>query len=63
VLTNEELAERDRIVFDTLGSLGVPVAWNFAGGYQRELDGSIPKVIEIHTATLRAALSSRPRRP
>lgn len=59
VLTSAELAERDRIVFDTLGSLGVPVAWNFAGGYQQELDGTIPKVIEIHTATLRAALATR----
>ena len=32
----------------------VPVAWNLAGGYQREPDGSIPKVLEIHDNTLRA---------
>jgi acetoin utilization deacetylase AcuC-like enzyme len=58
VLTTEQLAQRDRIVFETLGELGIPVAWNFAGGYQREADGSIPKVIEIHSNTARAAISS-----
>jgi len=51
-LTTKQLAERDRIVFETLKDMKVPVAWNFAGGYQKEKDGSIPKVIEIHTNTL-----------
>jgi acetoin utilization deacetylase AcuC-like enzyme len=57
-LTTAELAERDRIVFDTFMELGVPVAWNFAGGYQVEPDGSIPKVIEIHDNTALASLAS-----
>jgi acetoin utilization deacetylase AcuC-like enzyme len=53
-LTTAQLAERDARVFEGFKELGVPVAWNLAGGYQREKDGSIPKVLEIHDNTLRA---------
>jgi len=53
-LTTAQLAERDARVFEGLKALGVPVAWNLAGGYQREKDGSIPKVLEIHDNTMRA---------
>ena len=59
LLTTEELATRDQIVFSILAELGIPVAWNFAGGYQREADGSIPKVVEVHSNTARAALAYR----
>lgn len=58
-LTTDQLRERDRIVFDTLASLGVPVAWNLAGGYQKEPDGSIPRVLEIHENTARAAIAAQ----
>jgi acetoin utilization deacetylase AcuC-like enzyme len=50
-LTTRELHARDACVFERLHRLGVPVAWNLAGGYQREPDGSIPKVLEIHDNT------------
>jgi acetoin utilization deacetylase AcuC-like enzyme len=50
-LTTEQLRRRDAIVFDVLARVGVPVAWNLAGGYQKEPDGSIPKVLEIHDNT------------
>lgn len=40
-------------MFNVLAQLGIPVVWNLAGGYQRELDGSIPKVLEIHDNTMR----------
>lgn len=49
-LTTEQLAERDRIVFATARAMGVPVAWNLAGGYQSPLR----KVLDIHDNTLRA---------
>jgi hypothetical protein len=29
--------------------------WNFAGGYTRDADGGISTVVDIHTATLKAA--------
>lgn len=51
-LTTEQLRERDRIVFQTFFDYGIPVAWNLAGGYQVEEDGSIPKVLEIHDHTM-----------
>jgi len=41
------------MVFEALSKSGVPVAWNLAGGYQIEEDGSIPKVLEIHDNTMR----------
>jgi acetoin utilization deacetylase AcuC-like enzyme len=50
-LTTEELAERDRLVFRTARSLGLPVAWNLAGGYQTPLR----KVLDLHDNTMRAA--------
>ena len=49
-LTTDEIAERDRIVFDTAAKLGIPVAWNLAGGYQTPLR----RVLDIHDNTLRA---------
>jgi acetoin utilization deacetylase AcuC-like enzyme len=52
-LTTAQLAERDALVFATLAAAKIPVAWNLAGGYQVERDGSIPKVLEIHDNTMR----------
>lgn len=49
-LTDAQLAQRDRLVFETCRELGLPVAWNLAGGYQTPLR----KVLDIHDATLRA---------
>jgi len=53
-LTTAQLAERDRIVFETARELGLPIAWNLAGGYQRDADGGIEPVLAIHRATMRA---------
>ena len=55
-LTTEELAERDRVVFRETHA--IPLAWNLAGGYQVEPDGSIPRILEIHENTARAAIST-----
>ncbi len=52
-LTTEQLRSRDAMVFDSFHEQGIPVAWNLAGGYQTERDGSIPKVLEIHDNTMR----------
>jgi len=49
-LTTDELAERDRLVFESAKALGIPIAWNLAGGYQEELRA----VLDIHDNTLRA---------
>lgn len=51
-LTTEQLQERDQIVFEMANRLGVPVAWNLAGGYQKNENGEISPVIEIHRNTM-----------
>ena len=51
-LTTNQLYRRDRAVFDGLRQLGIPVAWNLAGGYQRDAAGSIRPVLDIHDNTL-----------
>ena len=48
-LDTEELAERDYRVF-AAATLGIPVAWNLAGGYQTPLR----RVLDIHENTLLA---------
>lgn len=49
-----ELAARDELVFSMLDN----IAWNFAGGYTRDINGDIPDVIAIHTRTMKAARSN-----
>ena len=51
-LTTDQLYRRDRAVFDGLRRLGIPVAWNLAGGYQRDAAGSIRPVLDIHDNTM-----------
>jgi acetoin utilization deacetylase AcuC-like enzyme len=53
-LTNAQLAHRDFLVFDTCRKLGLPVAWNLAGGYQTPLR----RVLDIHDATMEMCASA-----
>lgn len=50
-MTSEQMRLRDATVFDRLRAAWVPVAWNLAGGYQRDADGGITPVLRIHRAT------------
>ncbi len=49
-LTTEQLYDRDLLVFQAAAEMGIPVAWNLAGGYQTPLR----KVLRIHDGTMRA---------
>ena len=51
VLDSAELSERDRVVFEQFVAQGIPIAWNLAGGYQRDAEGSISPVLDIHRTT------------
>lgn len=53
-LSTEQLRERDRRVFETCKAIGLPVAWNLAGGYQTNLR----KVLDIHDNTMLECLSA-----
>jgi acetoin utilization deacetylase AcuC-like enzyme len=50
-LTNEGLAERDRMVFEHCGRAGLPVAVTMAGGYARPVEDTVA----IHWQTVQAA--------
>ena len=51
--TDDQLRRRDRTVFEICKKLGIPVAWNFAGGYQKDPETeSIEAVLRIHRATM-----------
>jgi acetoin utilization deacetylase AcuC-like enzyme len=47
-LTKDQLRIRDSTVFSIFKELGIPVAWNLAGGYSTP----IQEVLDIHNATL-----------
>ena len=49
-LTTDELEQRDHLVFTSTKALGIPLAWNLAGGYQTP----IRHVLDIHDNTMRA---------
>ena len=51
-LTTNQLRERDRLVFEAANSLGIPIAWNLAGGYQVDSGGGIQAVLDIHNNTM-----------
>jgi acetoin utilization deacetylase AcuC-like enzyme len=56
-LDDAQLRRRDSMVFTAARDLGVPIAWNLAGGYQRDADGGIAPVLAIHAATAREAVA------
>jgi acetoin utilization deacetylase AcuC-like enzyme len=60
-LTDAQLRERDQIVFATARAMGLPVAWNLAGGYQQDEDGGIAPVLAIHRATMEACVDAHVR--
>jgi acetoin utilization deacetylase AcuC-like enzyme len=53
-LSTAQLRERDRRVFTSCRAMGLPVAWNLAGGYQTNLR----KVLDIHDNTMLECLSA-----
>lgn len=51
-LSTEQMRLRDEILFSTCSQMGIPVAWNLAGGYQDPLE----RVLELHKTTYEIAL-------
>lgn len=61
-LTTEQMRMRDRLVFQTCRKLGMPVAWNLAGGYQtvagEEGAARIRPVLDLHDNTMRECVAA-----
>ena len=53
VLTTEHMLERDRILFEYAQRNSIPVVWNLAGGYQKDLK----KVLALHEQTYKMWVS------
>jgi acetoin utilization deacetylase AcuC-like enzyme len=54
-LDNDELALRDKCVFNFSNDNRIPIVWNLAGGYQENIVNGIPsiqKVLDIHNTTM-----------
>ncbi|MFO1003530.1 MAG: hypothetical protein U0936_24620 [Planctomycetaceae bacterium] len=47
-----DMRQRDRLIFELCRNRQIPVVWNLAGGYQRDEFGGIPRVLELHRATM-----------
>lgn len=52
-LTTQQLFQRDLLVFGAARTLGIPLAWNLAGGYQDPFE----EVLKIHDNTLVACIA------
>ncbi|MBM4381261.1 MAG: histone deacetylase [Deltaproteobacteria bacterium] len=60
-LTTEDMRLRDRTVFQVCARLGLPLAWNLAGGYQQlpglkpevDFDAATRPVLDLHDNTFR----------
>lgn len=51
-LSTSQMRERDRLVFSLAVEHRVPLVWNLAGGYQRDRQGGIAPVLELHRQTM-----------
>lgn len=47
-LTTEQIEERDSLVIGVLRKPQIPMVISLAGGYQKDEQGNIPKVLELH---------------
>ncbi len=54
ILTTEQMYQRDLIVYEFAAANGIPIVTSLAGGYQRDSNGSINPVLELHNNTMKA---------
>jgi acetoin utilization deacetylase AcuC-like enzyme len=54
-LTTEQIEERDGLVIGVLRKPPIPMVISLAGGYQKDEQGEIPKVLELHGIMFNAA--------
>jgi acetoin utilization deacetylase AcuC-like enzyme len=52
LLTTDQMIQRDESVFLGCATYGIPLVWNLAGGYQKDADGGIGRVLTLHRNTM-----------
>ncbi len=55
LLTSEQILERDGIMFEIARRMGIPIAWNLAGGYQTIGESDPQPVLDLHFLGFKAA--------
>ncbi|MBC7458142.1 MAG: histone deacetylase [Bdellovibrionaceae bacterium] len=58
ILTTEQMYKRDLIVYEFAVANKIPIVTSLAGGYQRDKDGSINPVLELHNNTMKAFVNA-----
>lgn len=56
LLTYEQMQIRDSKVFMFAKENNIPVVWNLAGGYQKDINGTIEPVLKCHRNTMRMCI-------
>jgi acetoin utilization deacetylase AcuC-like enzyme len=56
-MTSAQMRKRDRVVLEECKALQLAVAFNLAGGYKRDNQGTIAPVLALHRATIEEAQS------
>jgi acetoin utilization deacetylase AcuC-like enzyme len=51
-MNDDQLCRRDLTVFEIAREMSLPIAWNLAGGYRRDVRGGIEPVLAIHRRTM-----------
>jgi acetoin utilization deacetylase AcuC-like enzyme len=52
LLSYDEMKLRDAIVFEFAKNNNIPIAWNLAGGYQKDSNNTIEPILKCHRNTL-----------
>jgi acetoin utilization deacetylase AcuC-like enzyme len=55
VLSTEEMALRDEVMFRIGRELNIPIVFNLAGGYQVDEDGGLNTIVQLHLNSFAAA--------
>lgn len=56
LLTYEQMVTRDSKVFNFAKNNNIPIVWNLAGGYQKDMYGTIEPVLKCHRNTMKVCI-------
>lgn len=58
LLTYEQMKTRDKLVFEFAKNNDIPLVWNLAGGYQKDIQGTIEPVLKCHRNTMEVCVNT-----